>query len=270
MSLDIPIMSQQNIPVQNMGEDFTRFQEQNRNRGMINPIIMDAPLNKFNTITKMNLSGIPRQDLILDGVPNSSEYTQYSANQARQFVAQLGNKPLSRYEKTIYSTPDYNLDPSLYRQLLQSKSDSPNVFKQKQSKTYVKDIQTSNVSYDKEKNLYLRPQERISDLLGTKGKGGLSSQLGRLVKGTLSPEEVGIGLLFEGLKYVAKEAQSEQAEQETTAKEQVSRREKEVPKTTFPQENFKPSTSKTSAPRQVEVEVPANVTGFSFQKFGNF
>lgn len=155
MSLEIPLLLN-GRSVNNLGSEFDKIADLDRDRGLINPVTRDPPI--FNAeSTEINLSGIDNQNVLFENNFDPSEEMSQTDAQAQLFLQQVASlsAPVTNEEKRLDLTEDFDLDPRLRRDLMVSSTLSgSNIFSQ-QSQDFVREIQDSVKNFNDEQNLYI-------------------------------------------------------------------------------------------------------------------
>jgi hypothetical protein len=179
MSVNIPILDE-GVPVNRLGSEFNKYQQDQRDRGLIDPTLRDPEYSSTNTSVAVRPDGeLWNQQIIFENNHNPKGLIRYTDAQSLQKL--LDNSAYERSktetEKQLELTEDFDLDPELRGKLLQeSLADGSDIFHIK-SKDYVDEVQESLRQYNKEKNLYL--QKALGGQRGLAGK----TDLGDIMKG---------------------------------------------------------------------------------------
>jgi hypothetical protein len=113
MSLNIPLQLN-GTPIQDLGPEFVKTAELDRDRGLILPTIRDnVDFNNF--YTTEYISGVYNQDVILENNYNPEEELDMTDAQARAELAGDASleRPISAEEKEVQLYTDNDLDPRL-------------------------------------------------------------------------------------------------------------------------------------------------------------
>lgn len=170
MSINIPILDDF-VPVGKLGSEFNKYQQDQRDRGLINPTIRDPEYSSTNNSVSVYPEGeLWNQQIIFENNHNPRDLIRYTDAQLLQKL--LDNSAYERSktetEKQLELTQDFDLDPELRNKLLQeSVNDGSDIFHTK-SRDYVEEIQEGLKQYNKERNLYL--EKTIAPKKGTAGK----------------------------------------------------------------------------------------------------
>ena len=179
MSVEIPILDE-GVPVNKLGSEFNKYQQDQRDRGLIDPTLRDPEYSSTNTGVDVRPDGeLWNQQIIFENNHNPKGLIRYTEAQSLQKL--LDNSAYERSktetEKQLELSEDFDLDPELRGRLLQeSVADGSDIFHTK-SKDYVDEVQESIRQYNKEKNLYL--QKALGGQRGLSGKTPLDD----LIKG---------------------------------------------------------------------------------------
>lgn len=174
MSVEIPILDD-GVPVNRLGSEFNKYQQDQRDRGLIDPTLRDPEYSSTNTGVDVRPDGeLWNQQIIFENNHNPKGLIRYTEAQSLQKL--LNNSAYERSktetEKQLELSEDFDLDPELRGRLLQeSVADGSDIFHTK-SKDYVDEVQESLRQYNKEKNLYL--QKALGGQRGLAGKTPLS------------------------------------------------------------------------------------------------
>ena len=170
MSVNIPILDE-GVPVNSLGSEFNKYQQDQRDRGLIDPTIRDPEYSSTNTSVEVRPDGeLWNQQIIFENNHNPNDLIRYTDAQSLQKL--LNNSAYERSktetEKQLELSEDFDLDPELRGRLLQeSVADGSDIFHTK-SRDYVDEVQESIRQYNKEKNLYL--QKALGGQRGLTGK----------------------------------------------------------------------------------------------------
>lgn len=170
MSVNIPILDE-GVPVNRLGSEFNKYQQDQRDRGLIDPTLRDPEYSSSNTSVAVRPDGeLWNQQIIFENNHNPKGLIRYTEAQSLQKL--LDNSAYERSktetEKQLELSEDFDLDPELRGRLLQeSVADGSDIFHTK-SKDYVDEVQESIRQYNKEKNLYL--QKALGGQRGLAGK----------------------------------------------------------------------------------------------------
>ena len=170
MSVNIPILDE-GVPVNRLGSEFNKYQQDQRDRGLIDPTLRDPEYSSSNTSVAVRPDGeLWNQQIIFENNHNPKGLIRYTEAQSLQKL--LDNSAYERSktetEKQLELSEDFDLDPELRGRLLQeSVADGSDIFHTK-SKDYVDEVQESLRQYNKEKNLYL--QKALGGQRGLAGK----------------------------------------------------------------------------------------------------
>jgi len=170
MSVNIPILDE-GVPVNRLGSEFNMYQQDQRDRGLIDPTLRDPEYSSSNTSVAVRPDGeLWNQQIIFENNHNPKGLIRYTEAQSLQKL--LDNSAYERSktetEKQLELSEDFDLDPELRGRLLQeSVADGSDIFHTK-SKDYVDEVQESLRQYNKEKNLYL--QKALGGQRGLSGK----------------------------------------------------------------------------------------------------
>jgi len=170
MSVNIPILDE-GVPVNRLGSEFNKYQQDQRDRGLIDPTLRDPEYSSSNTSVAVRPDGeLWNQQIIFENNHNPKGLIRYTEAQSLQKL--LDNSAYERSktetEKQLELSQDFDLDPELRGRLLQeSVADGSDIFHTK-SKDYVDEVQESLRQYNKEKNLYL--QKALGGQRGLSGK----------------------------------------------------------------------------------------------------
>jgi hypothetical protein len=165
MPVDLPITNSNGILITNMGSEFNKIQELNRNRGLMNPTSgRDPEIDKRNQTTYDYLYDIENQNLILDNNFDSSEELYQTNKQALQYIENLTDGVISKEDETNFIYEDVYLDSEISKKLKEeSRKRNDNIFAE-QSQDFVKDIQEDISNFHKEENLYGSVSKEDKDL----------------------------------------------------------------------------------------------------------
>jgi len=155
MSINIPLQLN-GTPIQELGQEFVKTQEIDRDRGLIDPTIKDnVDFNNF--YTTEYISGVANQDLLSQNNYNPTEELEMTDPQARAKLAGDASldRPLTVEEKEISLYTDSNLDPRLGRQVVKESQLNGENLDFSESQDFVREIQESVKSYNDERNLYI-------------------------------------------------------------------------------------------------------------------
>ena len=183
MSVNIPILDE-GVPVNRLGSEFNKYQQDQRDRGLIDPTLRDPEYSSSNTSVAVRPDGeLWNQQIIFENNHNPKGLIRYTEAQSLQKL--LDNSAYERSktetEKQLELSEDFDLDPELRGRLLQeSVADGSDIFHTK-SRDYVDEVQESLRQYNKEKNLYL--QKALGGQRGLSGK----TPLDELIKGAGIP-----------------------------------------------------------------------------------
>jgi len=170
MSVNIPILDE-GVPVNRLGSEFNKYQQDQRDRGLIDPTLRDPEYSSSNTSVAVRPDGeLWNQQIIFENNHNPKGLIRYTEAQSLQKL--LDNSAYERSktetEKQLELSQDFDLDPELRGRLLQeSVADGSDIFHTK-SRDYVDEVQESLRQYNKEKNLYL--QKALGGQRGLAGK----------------------------------------------------------------------------------------------------
>jgi len=170
MSVNIPILDE-GVPVNRLGSEFNKYQQDQRDRGLIDPTLRDPEYSSSNTSVAVRPDGeLWNQQIIFENNHNPKGLIRYTEAQSLQKL--LDNSAYERSktetEKQLELSQDFDLDPELRGRLLQeSVADGSDIFHTK-SRDYVDEVQESLRQYNKEKNLYL--QKALGGQRGLSGK----------------------------------------------------------------------------------------------------
>lgn len=155
MSLNIPLQLN-GTPIYELGSEFVKTQELDRDRGLIDPTMRDnVDFNNF--YTTEYISGVAYQDVLSQNNYNPSEELEMTDPQARAIIANDASldRPLTVEEKEISLYTDSSLDPRLGREVVKESQLNGENLDFSQSQDFVREIQESVKSYNDEKNLYI-------------------------------------------------------------------------------------------------------------------
>lgn len=196
MSVNIPILDE-GVPVNRLGSEFNKYQQDQRDRGLIDPTLRDPEYSSTNTGVDVRPDGeLWNQQIIFENNHNPKGLIRYTEAQSLQKL--LDNSAYERSktetEKQLELSEDFDLDPELRGRLLQeSVADGSDIFHTK-SKDYVDEVQESLRQYNKEKNLYL--QKALGGQRGLSGKTPLADLMkGAGIPKTISEVSAGDALL---------------------------------------------------------------------------
>ena len=174
MSVNIPILDE-GVPVNRLGSEFNKYQQDQRDRGLIDPTLRDPEYSSSNTSVAVRPDGeLWNQQIIFENNHNPKGLIRYTEAQSLQKL--LDNSAYERSktetEKQLELSEDFDLDPELRGRLLQeSVADGSDIFHTK-SRDYVDEVQESLRQYNREKNLYL--QKALGGQRGLSGKTPLT------------------------------------------------------------------------------------------------
>jgi len=155
MSLNIPLQLN-GTPIQDLGPEFVKSAELDRDRGLILPTIRDnVDFNNF--YTTEYISGLYNQDVILENNYNPEEELDMTDAQARAELAGDASldRPISAQEKEIQLYTDNDLDPRLRQEVVTESQINGSNLDFSESQDFVREIQESVKSYNDEQNLYI-------------------------------------------------------------------------------------------------------------------
>jgi hypothetical protein len=155
MSVNIPLQLN-GTPIYDLGSEFVKTQELDRDRGLIDPTMRDnVDFNNF--YTTEYISGVAYQDLLSQNNYNPSEELEMTDPQARSLIVNDASldRPLTVEEKEISLYTDPSLDPRLDREVVKESQLNGENLDFSQSQDFVREIQESVKSYNDEKNLYI-------------------------------------------------------------------------------------------------------------------
>ena len=155
MSLNIPLQLN-GTPIQDLGPEFVKSAELDRDRGLILPTIRDnVDFNNF--YTTEYISGVYNQDVILENNYNPEEELDMTDAQARAELAGDASldRPISAQEKEIQLYTDNDLDPRLRQEVVTESQLNGSNLDFSESQDFVREIQESVKAYTDEQNLYI-------------------------------------------------------------------------------------------------------------------
>lgn len=155
MSLNIPLQLN-GTPIQDLGPEFVKTAELDRDRGLILPTIRDnVDFNNF--YTTEYISGVYNQDVILENNYNPEEELDMTDAQARAELAGDASldRPISAEEKEVQLYTDNDLDPRLRQEVVLESQEAGSNLDFSESQDFVREIQESVKSYNDEQNLYI-------------------------------------------------------------------------------------------------------------------
>jgi hypothetical protein len=147
-----------NMTYNDLGNEFTKIQELDRDRGLIDPTRRNPLISLTNDTDDLYVDGIPNQLNIFQNNYDIGDNTIYSDAQQLLRLQEAGsiNPQYTDDEKLMTEQLNFDLDPqlraTLYRESTQS---NDNIYSQ-QSQDFVKQIQADIQAYFDEKNLYFQ------------------------------------------------------------------------------------------------------------------
>lgn len=153
------------MSINELGSEFQKMQEIDRDRGLIEPISRDPIFSNNNLFAEYNLSGIDNQALLSQNNFDPSEEQFITDGQAMLYIQdQTSHRGLTKDEADILLTSKYNLDPRLRQNVLQESNRSGSNIYNQQSQDFVKHVQNSKKAYEAEQNLYATKQDIKSNV----------------------------------------------------------------------------------------------------------
>ena len=231
--IKIPIYNKGRLP-NDLGSEFNKMQNQERNRGLIDPPIRSAPVNRNNLLTEVDFDGLNNEQIILENNSDPSEEEIKSNMEAMQFISRVkdSNRKLTPEEK-FYMTnyAEFDLDPRLVKALENEdiKDPTTNITAQ-ESQDFVGQVQTSIQSYEKERFLYQGQPKRFLDKKG-KLKPLTAEELFETIVSSKSIPEA-VGKTVKKLQEDTKRAEQEEKKRTETIVKPAEKpmREKIIPK----------------------------------------
>jgi len=155
MSVNIPLQLN-GTPIQELGTEFVKTQELDRDRGLINPIFRDE-VDFNNYYTTEYISGVANQNVLYENNYNPTEELEFTDPQQRAKIAGSASldRPLTVEEKQIELYTDSDLDPRLKQEIRTESQLSGSNLDFSQTQDFVREIQESVKAYNDEKNLYI-------------------------------------------------------------------------------------------------------------------
>jgi hypothetical protein len=174
--INIPLIV--NDPTRNytysqLGDEFKKMYELDRDRGFIDPPMnRNAPAN-FNAMSEeLYIDGIPNQLAIFENNYDLSDNQILSNIQAHQILDSVSiNRPYTDEEKLMSVLQEHDLDPVIRSKLVQESTAAKDNIYAQESQDFVKELQKDLAAFNREKNLYnllTDPTERITSQLKEK------------------------------------------------------------------------------------------------------
>ncbi len=157
-SVRIPLYGKpdDNMTYNDLGNEFSKMQELDRDRGLIDPTKKNPLISLTNDTDDLYVDGIPNQLQIFENNYDVNNNVIYSDAQQRLRLQEAGslNPEYTDDERLLMEQLNYDLDPQL-RQVLyrESTGAGDNIYAQ-ESQDFVKQIQQDVQSYFDERNLY--------------------------------------------------------------------------------------------------------------------
>ena len=157
-SIRIPLYGKpdDNMTYNDLGNEFSKMQELDRDRGLIDPTKRNPLISLTNDTDDLYVDGIPNQLQIFENNYDVNDNTIYSDAQQRLRLQEAGslNPEYTDDEKLLMEQLNFDLDPKL-RQVLYQESTltGDNIYAQ-ESQDFVKQIQMDVQNYFDERNLY--------------------------------------------------------------------------------------------------------------------
>ena len=157
-SIRVPLYGKpdDNMTYNDLGNEFSKMQELDRDRGLIDPTKKNPLISLTNDTDDLYVDGIPNQLQIFENNYDVNDKMIYSDTQQRLRLQAAGsiNPEYTDDEKMLLEQLNFDLDPQL-RQVLyrESTNAGDNIYSQ-QSQDFVKQIQEDVQNYFDERNLY--------------------------------------------------------------------------------------------------------------------
>lgn len=186
------------------GGEFDMIYNANLRGDLQNPVTVERDYNTGEKFTLYNPDGLYNQSLIFENNDDAEEDQQYTYGQSADTILNNmnANRPMTQAEKinSLYSSESY--DPRFRQQLVQESIKTNSNMFSTMSQDFVRDVQESNLSVDRNENLYnLNPSIQ-----------GQYNQLINLGQRKMFNDPLNVGL--SGLFEMAKEQQKTQAKQQ--------------------------------------------------------
>ena len=249
-SVRIPLYGKpdDNMTYNDLGNEFSKMQELDRDRGLIDPTKKNPLISLTNDTDDLYVDGIPNQLQIFENNYDVNNNVIYSDAQQRLRLQEAGslNAQYTDDERLLMEQLNYDLDPQL-RQVLyrESTGAGDNIYAQ-ESQDFVKQIQQDVQSYFDERNLYYAGLS--TDDIAQAKLSGLTQEQKNILMGDDTLLDPLASAFVEASRQAGEQRKAEQKLREDIIKEQTGTRK--------PTTEEKVKTTKSSSPSPAPAPAP--------------
>lgn len=157
-SIKVPLYGKpdDNMTYNDLGNEFSKMQELDRDRGLIDPTKKNPLISLTNDTDDLYVDGIPNQLQIFENNYNVNDNMIYTDAQQRLRLQHAGslNPEYTDDELMLIEQLNYDLDPQLRQALYRESTGAGDNIYAQESQDFVKQIQEDVKNYFDEKNLY--------------------------------------------------------------------------------------------------------------------
>jgi hypothetical protein len=250
-SIRVPLYGKpdDNMTYNDLGNEFSKMQELDRDRGLIDPTKKNPLISLTNDTDDLYVDGIPNQLQIFENNYDVNDKMIYSDAQQRLRLQAAGsiNPEYTDDEKLLMEQLNFDLDPQL-RQVLyrESTGSGDNIYSQ-QSMDFVKQIQEDVQNYFDERNLYYAGLS-TDDITRAK-LSGLTQEQRNLLMGEETLLDPLASAFVEASRQAGEQRKAQQKLKEDIIREQTGKRSKTTEEKVKTTKTSSPSPAPRPAPR---------------------
>jgi hypothetical protein len=250
-SIRVPLYGKpdDNMTYNDLGNEFSKMQELDRDRGLIDPTKKNPLISLTNDTDDLYVDGIPNQLQIFENNYDVNDKMIYSDAQQRLRLQESGslNPEYTDDEKMLLEQLNFDLDPQL-RQVLyrESTGANDNIYAQ-ESQDFVKQIQADVQNYFDERNLYYAGLS-TDDITRAK-LSGLTQEQRNLLMGEQTLLDPLASAFVEASRQAGEQRKAQQKLREDIIREQEGKRSKTTEEKVKTTKSSSPTPAPKPAPR---------------------